>query len=92
VSLARRLLEGAATIGTATSGPGVNAVVCRHVPFGRAGRRGRLREQRPFLVERGTPADGLRGMWLLFGGVAAIALGVPAALRWRAGSLRASAP
>jgi hypothetical protein len=79
-----------ATIGVVVSAPGANTVACRHVPFGRAGRRGALRRQRPFVVERGSPGDGLRGLWLLFPGTAAIVLGVPLAMRWRTGSLRAA--
>ena len=41
-----------------------------------------------FVVERGSPGDGLGGLWLLFGGSAALVLGVPAGLRWRAGTLK----
>jgi len=78
-----------ATIGAFTSSAGRNAVTCAHVPFGRVRGRGRLREERPFVVERGTPGDGLGGLLLLFPGIIAIVLGVPAALRWRAGSLKA---
>ena len=96
ISLIRGSRQGAAvetdhhaTIGAFTSAAGRNAVACRHVPFGRIGRRGRLREQRPFIVERGSPGDGLGGMWLLFPGIAAVVLGVPLATRWRAGSLKA---
>lgn len=77
-----------ATIGATRSGAGVNAIACRHVPFGRVGRRGRLRRERPYIVERGNPGDGLRGMWLLFPGIGATVLGVPVAQRWRAGRLR----
>ena len=77
-----------ATIGEFTSSAGRNAVACAHVPFGRVRRRGRLREERPFIVERGSPGDGLRGLWLLFRGIAAIVLGVPVASRWRVGSLK----
>ena len=77
-----------ATIGATTSAPGATTIDCRHVPFGRVGRRGRLRRERPFIVERGSPGDGLGGMWLLFGGIGAFVLGVPVALRWRAGSLK----
>lgn len=80
--------DGHATIGAITSRPGANTVACRHVPFGRIGRRGRLRRERPFIVERGSPGDGLRGMWLLFPGLGAALLGVPVGLRWRAGSLK----
>jgi hypothetical protein len=76
------------TIGDATLAAGRNAVSCRHVPFGRRRSRGRLREEHPFVVERGSPGDGLGGLWLLFGGSAALVLGVPAAMRWRAGSLK----
>jgi hypothetical protein len=75
------------TIGEARLGAGRNAVSCRHVPFGRIRSRSRLRQEHPFVVERGTPGDGLRGLWLLFGGTAALLLGVPAAMRWRAGTL-----
>ena len=78
-----------ATIGQFTAPAGRNAVACAHVPFGRLRTRGRLREERPFIVERGSPGDGLGGLWLLFGGIAAIVLGVPAAARWRLGSLKA---
>ena len=78
-----------ATIGAFTSSPGRTAVTCAHVPFGRLRGRGRLREERPFIVERGSPGDGLGGLWPLFGGIAAIVLGVPAASRWRTGSLKA---
>jgi hypothetical protein len=80
--------EHHATIGAFTSSAGRNSVSCRHVPFGPGGRRGRLREQRPFIVERGSPADGLTGFWLLFPGIAAIVLGIPLAARWRRGSLK----
>jgi len=78
-----------ATIGALTSSAGRNTVTCAHVPFGRVRTRGRLREQRPFVVERGSPGDGLGGLLLLFPGILAIVLGVLAALRWRVGSLKA---
>jgi hypothetical protein len=79
------------TIGDAALGDGRNLVSCRHVPFGRIRTRGRLRREHAFVVERGSPGDGLGGLWLLFGGSAAIVLGVPAAMRWRAGTLRPAA-
>jgi hypothetical protein len=79
-----------ATIGTAKTSAGANAVLCRHVPFGRVGRRGRLREERPFLVERGTPGDGLGGIIPLFGGIAAIVAGVLAGRFWPGGTLRSA--
>jgi hypothetical protein len=79
-----------ATIGSATTTPGVNAVLCRHVPFGRLGRRGALRRERPFLVERGTPGDGLAGMIPLFGGIAAIVGGVLLGRFWPGGTLRSA--
>ena len=41
----------------------------------------------PFVVERGSPGDGLGGLWLLLGGSVALVLGVPAAMRWRTGTL-----
>jgi hypothetical protein len=75
------------TIGDAALGAGRNAIACRHVPFGRIRTRGRLRREHAFVVERGSPGDGLGGLWLLIGGSAAIVLGVPAAMRWRAGKL-----
>jgi hypothetical protein len=75
------------TIGEVALGAGRNLVSCRHVRFGRVTRRGRLREEHPFVVERGSPSDGLGGLWLLFGGTAALVLGVPAGMRWRAGRL-----
>jgi hypothetical protein len=75
------------TIGELTLGAGRNLVSCQHVPFGRVTRRDRLREDHTFVVERGSPGDGLGGLWILFGGAAAIVLGVPAAMRWRAGTL-----
>ena len=81
--------DGHATIGELTAVAGENAVTCRHVPFGRVRRRGRLREEHPFVVESGTPADGLGGLWLFLPGVAAFLLGIPVAVRWRAGSLQA---
>jgi hypothetical protein len=77
-----------ATIGETTSTEGTNAIECAHVPFGPGGRRGALMEERPFVVELGSPGDGLRGLWLLFPGIAAALLGIPVAIRWRAGSLR----
>jgi hypothetical protein len=76
------------TIGAVTLGAGRNVVSCRHVPFGRVTRRERLREEHPFVVERGSPGDGLGGLWLLVGGSVALVLGVPASLRWRAGTLK----
>lgn len=75
------------TIGEATPAAGRQAVTCRHVPFGRIRTRNRLSREHPFVVERGSPGDGLGGLWLLLGGAAAIVLGVPAAMRWRAGAL-----
>jgi hypothetical protein len=80
--------DGHATIGELTAAAGPNAVTCRHVPFGRRRTRGRLRDEHPFVVERGTPGDGLGGMWLLFPGIAALGLGVLAGARWRAGTLK----
>ena len=69
-------------------GAGRNVVSCRHVPFGRVPRRGRFREEHPFVVARGSPGDGLGGLWLLLGGSVALVLGVPAAMRWRTGTLK----
>lgn len=77
-----------ATIGVLRSAPGLNAVTCRHVVFGHRRLRGRLREERPFVVEHGSPASGMRGMLLLFPGIGAALLGVPVAQRWRTGRLR----
>jgi hypothetical protein len=77
-----------ATIGVFRSAPGANAVTCRHVPFGRRRNRNRLREERPFVVERGSPASGMRGMLLLFPGIGVALAGIPVAQRWRAGRLR----
>jgi hypothetical protein len=79
------------TIGEATPGAGRSLVSCRHVPFGRIRTRGRLRREHPFVVERGSPGDGLRGIWLLIGGSVALVLGIRAAMRWRAGTLRPAA-
>ncbi len=79
-----------ATIGTAKTSAGANAVLCRHVPFGRIGRRGALRRERPFVVERGTPGDGLGGMIPLFGGIAAIVVGVLLGRFWPGGTLRSA--
>ena len=76
------------TIGAATLEAGRNAVSCRHVPFGRVTRRERLRQEHAFVVERGSPGDGLGGLWLVLGGSVALVLGVPAGLRWRAGTLK----
>ena len=75
------------TIGKITLAPGCKPRVVPARPFGRVTRRDRLREEHTFVVERGSPGDGLGGLWLLFGGAAAIVLGVPAAMRWRAGTL-----
>ena len=79
------------TIGTFTTAAGTTAVACRHVPFGGWRNRGRLRDEHSFVVERGTPGDGLAGLWLLLPGLAAAGLGLVTALRWRAGSLRGRA-
>jgi hypothetical protein len=75
------------TIGEVAPAAGRNVVSCAHVPFGRLRTRGRLREEHPFVVERGSPGDGLGGLWLLLGGSAALVLGVAAGMRWRAGTL-----
>jgi hypothetical protein len=63
-------LDRYATIGATTSSEGTNAISCAHVAFGPVRAQGRLREQRPFVVERGSPGDGLRGLWLLLPGIA----------------------
>jgi hypothetical protein len=76
------------TIGKLALGDGRNVVTCVHVPFGRRRNRERLRQTHAFVVERGTPGDGLGGLWLLIGGSVALVLGVPAALRWRSGTLK----
>jgi hypothetical protein len=66
------------TIGALRAAAGANTVSCRHVPFGPGGRRGALRDEHAFVVERGTPGDGLRGLWPMFGGILAIVAGVVA--------------
>lgn len=66
------------TIGDLWAAAGANTLSCRHVPFGPGGRRGRLRDEDAFVVERGSPADGLGGLWPLFGGILAIVAGVAA--------------
>lgn len=63
-------------------------VACHQEPFGR--RRGRdvLRRERTFSVVPGEPGGGWLERILLFGGIAALVLAVPAGLRRRQGTLR----
>jgi hypothetical protein len=75
------------TVGTFSVPEGRTVVGCRQFPFGRRARRGRLREERPFLVARGKPSAGTGGFVLLFGGLAAALLAVPLGIRWYAGRL-----
>lgn len=80
--------DGHETIGTAAAGEGSNEIACHHVPFGTAADRAALEEQHDFVVELGTPGDGLGGWWLVIPGIAAVLLGIPLAIRWRAGNVR----
>ena len=80
-------IESTSTVGTFSVPRGATVVGCRQFPFGRRGRRGRLREERPFLVARGKPSAGTGGLVLLFGGLAAALLALPLGIRWYAGRL-----
>lgn len=77
------------TVGVFTAPEGRVGVACHQEPFGR--RRGRdvLRRERTFYVVPGDPGGGWEEWVALFAGIAALALAVPARLRWRQGSLRA---
>lgn len=77
------------TIGQTTVGAGQNRIECNHVPFGPVEARGALMQSgHEFMVERGTPGDGLDGWWLVIPGVPAALLGLALTVRWRAGRVR----
>jgi len=81
------VLGGLATVGVFSRSEGDTEVECRQLPFGRAGRHFRLREERDFLVVRGRPSERTRPFLLVLGGIAVALIAVPVGLRWRAGRL-----
>jgi hypothetical protein len=75
------------TVGTFSVPEGSAVVRCRQLRFGRRARRGRLRDEREFLVVRGRPSDRIGGFLPLFGGIAAALLALPLGRLWYAGRL-----
>lgn len=63
-----------ATVGKLKSLEGTNTVVCRQTRSSASGYG--------FIVERGSPGDGLRGLWLLLGGIGVVILGIVAIVLW----------
>ena len=76
------------TVGTFEAPEGAVRLSCRQQPFGRRGRRGILREERPFFIAAGKPGVGWQ-LWLgMFTGIGLLVLAFPALGRFRAGRLQ----
>lgn len=76
------------TVGWFTAAEGTVEVTCEHVPFGRVGRRGLLREEHDFLMVRGKPAA-LTSVFILMPlGIIALMLGIFVLSRWAPGRIR----
>lgn len=80
--------DGYETIGQTTVGAGENVIACRHVPFGPIAAQGALHQEHDFVLERGTPGDGLSGWRLVIPGIPAALLGLFLFIRWKAGTVR----
>lgn len=76
------------TVGWFTAREGTVEVACEHVPFGRAGRRGLLREEHDFLVVRGKPAPLTSVFVLMPIGILALIVGFVVLGRWAPGRIR----
>jgi len=76
------------TVGVFTAPEGRVGVACHQEPFGRRRGQNVLRRERTFRVVPGDPGGDWSDWILLFAGIGALVLAVPAGLRWRAGTLR----
>ncbi len=76
------------TVGVFKASEGITVISCRQEPFGRRGRRGRLRTEREFVVVEGRPSERVRPFFFVFGGIALALLAWPLGTRWNAGRLR----
>lgn len=84
-------IESQATVGEAIA-KGRTMVSCERFPYGPRSVQSRLEKEDPFLVEAGTPGDGLRGLWLLLPGTAAAIAAIPVLVRAKSGSLKRRRP
>ena len=76
------------TVGWFTAAEGTVEVSCEHVPFGRVGRRGLLRDEHAFLVVQGKPAP-LTSVFILMPlGIVALIIGIFVLARWAPGRIR----
>jgi len=76
------------TVGWFTAAEGTVEVSCEHVPFGRVGRRGLLREEHDFIVVRGRPAALTSVFVLMPAGILALIAGIFVLSRWAPGRIR----
>ena len=76
------------TVGWFTAAEGTVEVTCEHVPFGRIGRRGLLREEHDFIVVRGKPAPLTSVFVLMPTGIIALMAGIWVLTRWAPGRIR----
>jgi hypothetical protein len=76
------------TVGWFTAAEGTVEVTCEHVPFGRIGRRGLLREEHDFIVVRGKPAPLTSVFVLMPAGIIALMAGIWVLTRWAPGRIR----
>lgn len=76
------------TVGWFTAAEGTVEVHCEHVPFGRIGRRGLLREEHDFVVVAGKPAALTSVFVLMPAGILALMAGIFVLARWSPGRIR----
>lgn len=81
-------VDDKSTVGWFTAAEGTVEVSCEHVPFGRIGRQGLLREEHDFVVVRGKPAALTSVFVLMPAGIIALMLGIVVLSRWAPGRIR----
>jgi hypothetical protein len=81
-------VDDQSTVGWFTAAEGTVEVACEHVPFGRIGRRGLLRDEHDFTVVAGKPAALTSVFVLMPAGILALITGIFVLARWAPGRIR----